>query len=345
MPATANFFTQTPGLSALTKLAAGYSQQRHIPPFAPETFKHWFAQTRRRETPDEPQVILWADTFNNHFTPAVAKAAVEVLEDAGFQVIVPAQQPVLRPAAVRLRHARHGQATASRRSSTRCASPFVRAVPIVGLEPSCMTVFRDELVNLLPGDEDAKRLSAQTFILSEFLHDHARITSRQRSSARRWCMAIATTSPSCTSRRRSDLLKKAGVDCEVPDSGCCGMAGSFGYEDDHYQVGLDCGERVLLPSVRRSRTTTLVVTDGFSCREMIRQETDRSARSLRAGAADGHQGGPGRPGGRPSPNGGTRPSSERRRFRSESSREAYSPEQAFGGLLRRKKPSRTRALS
>ena len=74
-----------------------------------------------------------------------------------------------------------------------------------------------------------------------------------------------------------DLLKKAGVDCDVPDSGCCGMAGSFGYEADHYQVGLDCGERVLLPSVRSAPHDELIVTDGFSCREMIRQETDRRA--------------------------------------------------------------------
>ncbi len=90
MPATANFFTQTPGLSSLTKLAAGYSQKRHIPPFAPETFKAWFAKRPVRNA-GKPPVILWADTFNNHFTPAVAKAAVEVLEHAGYQVRVPQQ--------------------------------------------------------------------------------------------------------------------------------------------------------------------------------------------------------------------------------------------------------------
>ena len=89
MPATANFFTQMPGISSLSKLAAGYSQKRQIPPFAPETFKAVVRGRRKPKNQDRAPVILWADTFNNHFTPAVAKAAVEVLEDAGYRVVVP----------------------------------------------------------------------------------------------------------------------------------------------------------------------------------------------------------------------------------------------------------------
>jgi Fe-S oxidoreductase len=150
-------------------------------------------------------------------------------------------------------------------------------IPVVGLEPSCMTVFRDELTNLLYGDEDAKRLSQQSFILSEFLEKEVKdyrppILKRK-----------ATVHGHCHHKSQLNfeteigILKKAGVDCKVPDSGCCGMAGSFGYEADHYQVGLDCGERVLLPAVRSAPEDELIVTDGFSCREMIRQETDRHA--------------------------------------------------------------------
>jgi len=167
MPATANFFTQTPGLSALAKFAAGYSQNRHIPPFAPQTFKQWFFRREPRNV-GKPPVILWADTFNNHFTPAVAKAAVEVLEDAGFQVRVPRQslccgRPLYDYGMLDTAKGLLGQILLSLRPSIRYG------IPIVGLEPSCMTVFREELPNLMYGDEDAKRLQSQSFILSEFL--------------------------------------------------------------------------------------------------------------------------------------------------------------------------------
>jgi Fe-S oxidoreductase len=140
-----------------------------------------------------------------------------------------------------------------------------------------MTVFRDELTNLLYGDEDAKRLSSQSFILSEFLEQ--KVTGYHPPALQR----KARVHGHCHQKSELhfegevELMKKAGMDCSVLDSGCCGMAGSFGYEADHYQVGLDCGERVLLPAVRSAATDELIVTDGFSCREMIRQETGRQA--------------------------------------------------------------------
>lgn len=275
MPATANFFTQTPGLSGLAKLAAGYSQHRHIPPFAPETFKSWFARRPARNAGKRP-VILWADTFNNHFTPPVAMAAVEVLEHAGFQVLVPRQSLCCgRPLYD------YGMLDTAkdllREILSTLRQPIRDGIPIVGLEPSCMTVFRDELNNLLYGDEDAKRLSQQSFILSEFLSKE--VPGYEPPKLKRKAMVHGHCHHKALLHFEAevDLLKKADLDCEVPDSGCCGMAGSFGYEKDHYRVGLACGERVLLPSVRNAPDDRLIVTDGFSCREMIRQETDRRA--------------------------------------------------------------------
>jgi Fe-S oxidoreductase len=275
MPATANFFTQTPGLSALARFAAGYSQKRHIPPFAPETFKQWFFRREPRNA-GKPPVILWADTFNNHFTPAVGKAAVEVLEDAGFQVHVPRQSLCCgRPLYD------YGMLNAAKgllhRLLDTLREPIRNGVPVVGLEPSCMSVFHEELPNLLYGDEDAKRLQSQSFMLSEFLLNKA--PGYHPPKLRRKALVHGHCHHKSVLHFESeiDVLKSAGVDCEVPDSGCCGMAGSFGYEADHYKVGLDCGERVLLPSVRRAAKDELIITDGFSCREMIRQETDRRA--------------------------------------------------------------------
>jgi FAD/FMN-containing dehydrogenase/Fe-S oxidoreductase len=273
MPATANFLTQTPGLSQLAKLAGGYSQKRAIPAFAPETFRSWFARRGVRNA-GKPRVILWPDTFNNHFTPPVARAAVEVLEDAGYQVTIPPRSLCCgRPLYD------YGMLETARgllhQTLDVLREPIRRGVPVVGLEPSCVSVFRDELGNLLYGDEDAVRLAKQTHLLSEFLHD------RQYAPPLLHRSVLAHGHCHHKSELHFDdevaLLKKAGLDCAVPDTGCCGMAGSFGYEADHYDTGLACGERVLLPAVRRAPRDTLIVADGFSCREMIRQETSRRA--------------------------------------------------------------------
>ena len=132
-----------------------------------------------------------------------------------------------------------------------------------------MTVFREELTNLLYGDEDAKRLECQSFILSEFLQQ--KVKDFQPPVLRRKALVHGHCHHKSILHFESevDLLKKAGIECDVPDSGCCGMAGSFGYEADHYKVGLDCGERVLLPAARGASKSTLLMTDGFSCRTQI----------------------------------------------------------------------------
>ena len=140
-----------------------------------------------------------------------------------------------------------------------------------------MTVFRDELPNLLDGDEDAKRLSAQSFILSEFLEKHVPGYTPPQLHRKARVHGHCHQKSELGFEGEVELMKKAGIDCQVLDSGCCGMAGSFGYEADHYDVGLACGERVLLPAVRTAAEDELIVADGFSCREMIRQETDRRA--------------------------------------------------------------------
>jgi FAD/FMN-containing dehydrogenase/Fe-S oxidoreductase len=275
MPAAANFFTQTPGLNAIAKFAAGYSQKRHIPPFAPETFKQWFARRGPRNQ-GKPPVILWADTFNNHFTPNVAQAAVEVLEHAGFEVRV--EQAALCCGRPLYDYGMLDTAKSMlRRVMTTLREPIREGIPIVGLEPSCMTVFRDELTNLFYGDDDAMRLKKQSFILAEFLRDHAKGYQPPQLRRKALVHGHCHHKSLLNFQTEVDLLKKAGVECELPDSGCCGMAGSFGYEADHYDVGLACGERVLLPAVRQASADELIVTDGFSCREMIRQETPRRA--------------------------------------------------------------------
>ena len=296
MPATVNFFTQTPGLRALAKFAAGYSQERSIPSFAPETFKQWFARRRPSPRAGRGEVILWVDTFNNHFTPSVAKAAVEVLEHAGFHVRVPARNLCCgRPLYD------YGMLTTAKRMLTEMVGslrePIRTGVPVIGLEPSCMSVFRDELPHLLHGDADARRLSEQSLMLSEFLHDKVPGYQPPRLERKAVVHGHCHHKSELRFETETELLKKAGVDCDLPDTGCCGMAGSFGYEADHHATGLACGERVLLPSVRHAAPDTIVIADGFSCREMIQQETDRRAlhfsQVLQMALRDGPTGAPG----------------------------------------------------
>jgi Fe-S oxidoreductase len=153
--------------------------------------------------------------------------------------------------------------------------------PVVGLEPSCVAVFRDELRELFAGDDLATRLSAQTFHLSEFL--------AQRASDFRWpaLRQKALVHGHCHHKaimKMHDelaLLRAIGLDFELLDSGCCGMAGAFGFEKgEHYDVSIRCGERLLLPAVRTASADTLIVADGFSCREQIAQTTGRHALHL-----------------------------------------------------------------
>src|SRR5665213_406411 len=276
MPRVANFFTQTPGLRRVAKFVATMAPERNIPRFANQTFKAWF-KSRPIKNAGAKQVLLWADTWNNHFHPDTAIAGVEVLEAAGFQVIVPEAslccgRPLYDYGMLK---------TAKRllREILQELRPQIQAgMCVVGLEPSCVSVFRDELVNLITDDEDAKRLSAQTFLLTEFLTE--KVPDFSIPKLHRKVLVHGHCHQRSVLRFDDEIttLKKLGVDYTVLDSGCCGMAGVFGFErGDHYDVSIKCGERVLLPEVRKADPDTLIVTNGFSCREQISQTTDRRA--------------------------------------------------------------------
>ncbi len=273
-PGTVNFINRAPIISDLVKKFIGVAPRREMPAFALETFKVWFAKRPPRNH-SMRRVILWPDTFNNYFHPETAKAAVEVLEDAEFHVVVPdADLCCGRPLYD------YGMLdTAKRwlRNILRELKPEIEAgTPLVGLEPSCTAVFRDELIGLFPQNQDARRLCKQTFTLAEFLHKHTKYDLpklERRALVHGHCHDKAVLKFDC----EKQLLKKMGLELECPDSGCCGMAGGFGFEKEHFDVSVACGERVLLPSVRDVSKDTLIVADGFSCREQIRQSTDRNA--------------------------------------------------------------------
>jgi Fe-S oxidoreductase len=157
-------------------------------------------------------------------------------------------------------------------------APVIEAgIPIVVLEPSCASVFCDELRNLFPGDPRAERLRSQTFLLSEFLERHAPGYKPARIEKKILLHGHCHQKALMKMNHAEALLRRTGANLQVLDSGCCGMAGPFGFEKDKFSVSQAIGERVLLPAVREAADDTLIVTDGFSCREQIFQATGKRA--------------------------------------------------------------------
>jgi FAD/FMN-containing dehydrogenase/Fe-S oxidoreductase len=277
-PGFANLFTQLPGVSALAKVAAGMPQERKIPAFAPKTFKSWF-EARAPRNIGKQKVILWADTFNNYFKPETAQAAVEVLEDAGFQVMVPREhlccgRPLYDYGFLKMAKSYLGRILSS-------LGPEVEAgTSMVVLEPSCCSVFRDELNGLFPESARAHKLMEQTFTLSEFLEKKADGYDPPKLKRQAVVQGHCHHKAIMRLTEEENLMQKMELDFKVLKSGCCGMAGSFGYEKEKYDVSIKAGERALLPEVRKAGLSTLVMADGFSCKEQIEQETNRHALHL-----------------------------------------------------------------
>jgi len=278
-PELANAVTHAPLLSRVMKAAGGIAAERDAPEFAERTFTDWFADHQARDPGARP-VLLWPDTFTNYFEPDVGIAAVEVLESAGYRVTIPTQtlccgRPLYDYGMLRLARRYLVQILDALR-------PQIEAgTPLIGLEPSCVAVFRDELTNILPGNLDAQRLQAQSYVLSEFLTGHVDdwpIPQLHRK---------ALVQPHCHHHSvigfdaELRLLAAMGLDIETPDAGCCGMAGSFGYEaGERYEVSMAAGERKLLPAIRDAERDTLIVADGFSCRGQIKSGTERAGLHL-----------------------------------------------------------------
>jgi Fe-S oxidoreductase len=271
VPGLANAALSAPLLGSLARRAAGVEPRRQAPELAGQTFRDWFARHEGRAGGTE--VLLWPDTFTNYFTPEVGIAAVGVLEEAGCRVRIPE-----RPLCCGRPLYDYGMLPTARRWLRRILAelrdPIEAGLPVIGLEPSCLAVFRDELRNLFPADTDAMRLAGQSVTLAEFLagRDYEPPVLDRRALVQVHCHHGAVLGYD----REKELLQRMGLELTIPDSGCCGMAGSFGFErGQRYEVSQACGERVILPAVRAAAADTVIVADGFSCREQIGQATSR----------------------------------------------------------------------
>ena len=278
MPGLVNFMVGIKPLHQLVALAGGLTDKREVPTFASQTFTSWFRKRPARNG-GRPQVVLWADTWNNNFMPEATQAAVDVLEDAGYQVIIPDRslccgRPLYDFGFLNIAKRQLRQILATLRPQ------IEDGIPVVGLEPSCVSTFRDELVNMFPRDEDALRLSRQTFTLAEFLTQ--RVENWQAPALPREAIVHGHCHQKAIMKMgaEEEVLKRMGVDYSLLDTGCCGLAGVFGFERDHYDTSQVIAEQVLVPAVRNAGKDTLVIANGFSCREQILHNTDHKPMHL-----------------------------------------------------------------
>ncbi|NVI87804.1 FAD-binding and (Fe-S)-binding domain-containing protein [Actinomadura sp. BRA 177] len=268
MPEIANFATHTPGLARLAKLVAGIDRRRPLPSFAPMTLQQWFRERGGTANPHGRPVVLFPDTFNNHFHTDVGVACVEAIEDAGWKVVMPETHVCCgRPL---YDYGFLDMAERYLHNVLDVLRPYVRAgTPVVGMEPSCLAVFKDELTKLLPHDDDASRLAANSHHFAEFFqtYDVRPPELPGGGKALLWghCHHRATGGIDPEQK----VLEQMGLETESLKGGCCGLAGSWGFENGKYDISMDCGEQALLPAVRDAGEGTAIVANGFSCKTQI----------------------------------------------------------------------------
>jgi FAD/FMN-containing dehydrogenase/Fe-S oxidoreductase len=274
----------------LLEKVAGIDRRRPLPPLAGETFTAWFARHRTPAAAARGEVVLFHDTFVTYNTPEIGQAAVELLETAGYRVVLVDRKCCGRPLIskgmldVAREHAAFNVAK---------LAPYARrGVAIVGLEPSCLLTLKDEYVDLLRTD-DARAVAERSALLEQFL-----LSERERGLALSFSgngrkallhghchqKAMVGTGPTVA------VLRWAGYEVSEVDSGCCGMAGSFGFEREHYDLSVSLGNRRLAPAVKAAPADTEVVAPGISCRQQIAHLAGRRAlhpaEALRRALAD-----------------------------------------------------------
>ncbi|MFB7271268.1 FAD-binding and (Fe-S)-binding domain-containing protein [Streptomyces sp. NPDC056244] len=285
-----NAAARVPPLAGLAKRLGGIAPERTIPRLAPETFGRWL----RQHTKDRNEVlahgraaILWPDTFTEHLSPSVGRAAVRVMEAAGVGVVLPPQG---RRVCCGLTYVSTGQLdrarTVMRRTLDRMEPLLDLDLPIVVLEPSCAATLTTDLPELLADDPRAARLAAsvRTFAqaLEECAPDWAPPRIDRPVTGQTHCHQHAVLGD--TAERR--LRERAGLVGEL-QGGCCGLAGNFGFERGHYEVSTACAEDQLLPAVRAAGPGTAVLADGYSCRTQLAELGGYRARHLAEVLAEG----------------------------------------------------------
>ena len=232
------------------------------------TLQEWFGRRGGSRNPQGRKVVLFPDTFNNHLHTQVGVACVEAIEAAGWQVVMPEGHLCCgRPL---YDYGLLDSAERYLRRTLDVLAPYARqGIPVVGMEPSCLAVFKDELEKLLPHDDDAGRLRDNAYHFGEFFEHFDLEVPRLEGKALLWghCHQRATGGVDPEQK----VLERMGAEVDSLQGGCCGLAGSWGFESGKYEISMDCGDQALLPAVRDAERTALVVANGFSCKTQIEQ--------------------------------------------------------------------------
>lgn len=259
-----NFLSRQRWFKSILEKVLGISKERELPVVAKKSFRNQF-----KTSPNASQkVILWVDTFSNYFYPEILSSAVGVLEEIGFEVLLHEKNLCCgRPL---YDFGMLGQAKSKLQKILDAFEKEEDETPVLVLEPGCASVFKDELLQFFPKDERAKRFRERVYLLAEFLE--------KKAPQKSWDLRGKTVLMQGHCHQKSligmkadeNLLRRCGAQPQILDSGCCGMAGSFGFEKKHAEVSRKIGERVLLPAIRQASEDTEILADGFSCREQMR---------------------------------------------------------------------------
>ncbi len=277
----ANLRNSLPGLPTLFEKIFGFTRYRPLPAWRSDSFE---ATQGQMQKPHSDGVVLLVDTFNTYFEPDNARAALAVLESAGYDVHIPRPLKGGRPLCCGRTFLNAGQTDKAREELRRTVATlksYVAAgMPVIGLEPSCLLTLRDELQSLMPG-EDAERLAANTLLFEEFLakeHHLGKLNLTLKPLPEKKALLHGHCHQKAFGLMgdvETVLKLVPELDVKTLDSGCCGMAGAFGYDADNFAVSKAMGEIALLPAVRQTDADTLIVTDGTSCRSQIRDLSSR----------------------------------------------------------------------
>ena len=283
MAPLSNWLLESDGGRDLLDRYAGIDRRRQLPSFSSQTFEQWF---HARETTDvegaRGTVVLLPDTFTNYNHPELGRAAVKVLERLGYSVVVPATVCCGRPM---LSAGMIDRARANAAANVDTVHPYVaQGAKVVGLEPSCILTFRDEYLDLLDDDGRVSSIAGAAMLIEELVAEALADGAELRPSREPGkvlfhghCHQKALVG---TGAAMEVLRSIPGCDAEEIESGCCGMAGSFGMEKEHYDVSMRIGEQGLFGPIRAAGDAVTVVSEGVSCRQQIADGTGATAKHL-----------------------------------------------------------------
>ena len=280
-----NWTLRSEVLKGMLDNLAGIDRARDLPPFASQTFAQWFRA--RGGSPataaTRGQVLLFVDTFTNYNHPNLGQAATKVLEHMGYQVVLPRTKCCGRPM---LSKGMMDRARSNARSNVESVVPYVESgAKLVGIEPSCILSFRDDYVDLLGGDPKAQAVAGSAMLVEEFylhaLNDGGQGLEFTKEPGKVLFHGHCHQKALVGTRQAMDVLGSIpGCDAQEIPSGCCGMAGAFGFEKEHFDTSMKIGEQVLFPAVRSQRGEFAVVSEGVSCRQQIEDGTGKRAKHL-----------------------------------------------------------------